>query len=273
MTALPRQLLLSFSAKAQVPRLRPGAVARRPNLLIRALRLATALIVRAWLRAYHGLRLTGQSNLPRAGSFVLVANHASHLDVLCLLAAIPLREMHRVYPTASADYFYATPLRALMSSLLFNGLPFHRRHDDTSPDGRGIRASLETCRALLAGDAVPGGAILILFPEGSRSCDGAVGPFKRGVGLMVAGTGVAVVPCRLEGTFEAMPKGCRFPRPRRIHLSIGTPRHYSNLRPGKAVARHVAQDLYDVVVGLTRRDGGSAPADIPEDQPVANLAA
>ena len=65
----------------------------------------TALVLRGWLKFYHRLEITGRENLPKEGSFVMVANHASHLDTLCLLAAITLRKLHRAFPAAAQDYF------------------------------------------------------------------------------------------------------------------------------------------------------------------------
>ena len=68
-----------------------------------------------------------------------------------------------------------------------NALPFSRKGH--------VRQTLAACRNLLAED----GNILILFPEGTRSTDGRIGTFKGGVGELVAGTPVPVVPCYLEG--------------------------------------------------------------------------
>src|SRR5207248_1251992 len=79
---------------------------REPDMLVYGLRLAAALACRGGLRLYHRLAISGRENLPRDGSFVLVANHASHLDVLCLLAALPLARIHRAFPAAAQDYFF-----------------------------------------------------------------------------------------------------------------------------------------------------------------------
>lgn len=247
------------------------AFPRRPGVVTRAARRATAVLLRAVLRSYHRLRIIGRENLPTTGPFVLVANHASHLDVLCLLAAVPLRDLDRVYPTASADYFFSSLPRAAAAALLFNGVPFHRpgRGDDAN-----VRESLERCRELLLGyDSRPGSSVVILFPEGSRTTDGSIRPFKRGVGVMVAGTDVPVVPCRLEGTFDAMPKGRWIPWPRRVTLRIGRARTYGHLGTGKLAAQHVARELYDAVVALGRTGPTMPPKPVDADEPAVHLAA
>jgi 1-acyl-sn-glycerol-3-phosphate acyltransferase len=63
----------------------------------------------------------------------------------------------------------------------------------------------------------------VLFPEGARSRDGKMSPFKPGLGMLVAGTDVPVVPCHLDGCFQALAAEQRCPRPRRIRLRIGEP--------------------------------------------------
>src|SRR5436190_1740029 len=96
------------------------------GLLAGGLRSLAAVAARLWLRLYHGLTITGRENLPADRSFVLVANHASHLDTLCLLAALPIGRLHQAYPAAAEDYFGpGTPL-GLLSKLALNTLPFDR---------------------------------------------------------------------------------------------------------------------------------------------------
>ena len=74
-------------------------------MLVYGLRSLVALIIRGLLRIYHRFEIIGAENLPNDESFVLVANHSSHLDTLCLLAALPLRRLHRAFPVAAEDYF------------------------------------------------------------------------------------------------------------------------------------------------------------------------
>src|SRR5437660_1559188 len=89
--------------------------AREPDMLVYGLRSLVALIIRGWLRAYHRFEIVGLENLRDNGSFVMVANHSSHLDALCLLAAVPLRKLHRAFPAAAADYFFKSVPRIYVS--------------------------------------------------------------------------------------------------------------------------------------------------------------
>jgi 1-acyl-sn-glycerol-3-phosphate acyltransferase len=211
---------------------------REPDMTVYALRSLAALVLRGWLRLYHRLEIAGRERLPDGGSFVLVANHASHLDALCLLAALPLRALHRAFPAAAEDYFFRSVPRTAFAAIVVNALPFGRKTH--------IRQSLALCRRLLDNP----GNILILFPEGTRTATGAVGPFKPGIGLLLAGTDIPALPCRLSGSFEAWPRGRRLPRPRRVRLQIGEPRRFAAFPAGAASADAVAEALRAAVLAL-----------------------
>src|SRR5215470_19680581 len=79
---------------------------REPEILVYGLRSLSALIIRGVLRIYNRFEIIGHQNLRTNRSLVIVANHCSHLDTLCLLAALPLRKLHRAFPAAASDYFF-----------------------------------------------------------------------------------------------------------------------------------------------------------------------
>jgi 1-acyl-sn-glycerol-3-phosphate acyltransferase len=222
---------------------------REPDMLVYGLRMGAALVSRNWLRLYHRLSITGRENLPESGSFVIVANHASHLDAVCLLAALPFQRLHRTFPAAARDYFFVNAPRVLLAAVVVNALPFDRKANP--------RQSLSLCHRLLEG---PGNA-LILFPEGTRSATCEVGEFKAGIGLLVAGTPCPVVPCYLEGCGRAWPKQAWVPRPRKVALRIGPPRNYSGYARGKESALLIARDLRESVLALAEQHSGEIKDD------------
>jgi 1-acyl-sn-glycerol-3-phosphate acyltransferase len=211
---------------------------REPDITVYALRSLGALILRCWLHTYHRLTIRGRENLPKESSFVMVCNHTSHLDTLCLLSALPLRKLHRAFPAAAQDYFFVNIPRLAMATVMVNALPFARKTQ--------IRQSLALCRQLLANP----GNILILFPEGTRTTTGAVGEFKPGVGLLLAGTRLPVVPCHIEGAFEAWPKGQCLPGPRRVRLTMGQPQSFEALPANRESAARICEDLRRAVTRL-----------------------
>jgi 1-acyl-sn-glycerol-3-phosphate acyltransferase len=213
---------------------------RYPDMTVYAMRSAFQIALRVFLRGYNRLSVQGREHLPADESFVMVCNHASHLDALCLLASLPLRRVHRAFPAAAADYFFSSLPRSVLSVIFVNGLPFDR-------EGKGAE-SLEVCRQLLAR---PGGNILILFPEGTRGTAGTIGPFRSGIGRLVAGTRTPVVPCHLSGSREAFPKGALLPRPRTLRLHIGRARTFPDVSPrDRDAVALLCAELRDDVVAL-----------------------
>jgi len=204
-------------------------------MLVYGMRSLAALILRGWLRTYHRLEIRGQQNLPKEKSFVLVANHTSHLDTLCLLAALPLRKLHRAFPAAAADYFFESVPRIWVAAVVVNALPFGRETH--------IKQSLVLCQHLLENP----GNVLIIFPEGTRSATGEIGKFKPGIGALVAGRDIAVLPCYLTGGFKAWPKGKLYPRPAKMQMTIGEPQSFASATPGKEAAGRIAMELEEAV--------------------------
>jgi 1-acyl-sn-glycerol-3-phosphate acyltransferase len=209
---------------------------REPDPLVYAARLVSAVAIRAALRTYLRFDIVGREHLPRNQSFVLVANHASHLDAVALLSALPLRSLHRAYPLAARDYFCANDLRLALTAIIANVMLFDR-------DGL---QGLKLCKRMLEEP----GNVLVMFPEGTRSIDGRVDLFRRGVGLLLARTPYPVVPCYLAGTFRAWSKGALIPRPARVRLVIGEARSYERVEQDDTGVLHICADLRRAVLAL-----------------------
>jgi 1-acyl-sn-glycerol-3-phosphate acyltransferase len=211
---------------------------REPDMTMYVLRSLAALVLRLWLKVYHRLHIDGREHLPADGSFIVIANHASHLDALVLVSALPLHKLHRTFPAAAADYFFSSVAGSAFAAIVINALPFNRR----------IRAnqSLALCKGLLANE----GNVLVIFPEGTRSLSGELGEFKIGIAHLAGGTEIPIVPCHLEGAARAWPKGAWVPRPRKLTLAIGAPRTYPKPVESKADKRAMAEDLRQAVSDL-----------------------
>jgi 1-acyl-sn-glycerol-3-phosphate acyltransferase len=222
----------------QSPLQRLAAFPRHPDMFVYGLRLAAHLFVRAWLRLYHRFRVTGRQHLPLDRPFVMVANHASHLDAVTLLSALPLPRIQHAYPAAAKDYFFTSMPKIAFSAVVINAMPFDRKENP--------RESLTLCRRLLETPR----HVLILFPEGTRSTDGELGAFKPGIGFLTAGSDIAVVPCFLDGGYRAWPKGAFIPRPRKLTLRIGAPLTFTEAAPDKEGAKSVAAQLRAAVEAL-----------------------
>lgn len=224
---------------------------REPDPLIYAARTAAAVAIRGALRIYNRVDISGREHLPRSGSFVLVANHSSHLDAVALLSALPLRSLHRAYPIAARDYFDANVTRFALTAIIANVMLFDRKGVD----------SLNLCRKMLD----ERDTVLVMFPEGTRSLDGSVGQFRRGVGMLLAGGHCPALPCYLDGTFRAWPKRALIPRPSRVRLAIGEPRTYERVERTDAGALGICADLRAAVLSLARENPAQTARPISQE--------
>ena len=209
-------------------------------------------LVRAYLRAAHRLQVQGLEKLPPA-PFVMVANHGSHLDALTLAAALPRRLANRAFALAAGDTFFSSTPVAAFAAYAINALPVWRR--------RTTARDLDALRARLLEDR----AVLILFPEGTRTRDGGMAPFRSGVGAVVAGSGVPVVPCFLAGAHAAWPPGQRLPRRGPLRLVIGAPLGFADTGRDRAGTEAVAAACEAAVRALdpSGRGGAAIPPSPP----------
>ena len=172
----------------------------------RALTAFSRAVCAAVFRTVYGLRVEGREHVPTGGPFILIANHTSFFDAFLLAASLPR--------SASQQVFY----------LGFEGF---FRHPALAWYGRGVHVipvDVDTylVRALQAsGLILRSGKVLCVFPEGERSLDGRLRPFRKGIGILVRELKVPVLPARISGTYEAWPRGQRFPGVHPLRVRYG----------------------------------------------------
>ncbi len=176
---------------------------RGARITYRLLRLLLRAVSTLWFR----VSVTGTENVPAEGGYILAPGaHRSILDTPMAALASP-----RVLRFMGAENYFAIPglgffLRAM------GGFPVERAMTD--------RAALRSAEDVLAG-----GEPLVVFPEGTRRDGPTIVEMKEGASFLACRAGVPIVPVGIGGAARAMPKGGRFPRPRRIVLVIGAPIH------------------------------------------------
>ncbi len=152
-----------------------------------------------------------------AAPCVYFANHASHLDFVLIWSALPADIRRRARPVARRDYWSRTPVRRFMSGRVFHALLIDRGGSAGPPAA--ARATL----AAMSG-ALDRGDSLIVFPEGTRSPDGAIGPFRSGVyHLSRLRPEIDLVPVLLENTHRILAKGQFLPTPGHCRVIFGAP--------------------------------------------------
>lgn len=156
------------------------------------------------------------------GGFVLIANHSSHLDAPLIVGALPRRLSRYLATGAAADYFFDVWWRRGLTSLFFNAFPIQRGGKRGSKKRPASRASDS---AVSAASLLTRGFPVLVFPEGTRSKDGEMGPFKPGAARLAAACDVPIVPLALIGANIAHPRGSHWPRPGRLPVGVafGTP--------------------------------------------------
>jgi len=180
-----------------------------------------------WLRWRH----FNAERVPRTGSVILASNHASILDPPVVGSAL-----HR-----QINYL----ARASLFEIPIVGWLFHNWTaipiDRDGGNAAGLRIILSRLEQ---------GNGIILFPEGTRTRDGKLQPARSGIGLIVAKSTAPVVPVRTFGTFEAMGRNAKFPRPKKVSVKFGMPMMFEKLRAeaktcDKARLKEIYQQIAD----------------------------
>ena len=179
---------------------RPAIVAREVTA-----RLVGPLL--SWF--LRGPQTTGCEHLDAIHEPVIICpTHASHFDFSALRLALGPRHRRRLAPAVAADYF-ATSRRRWLFAAWLGAFPFNRR-------GRGGAESFQAAQALMSD-----GWSVLIFPEGTRSRTGQIGPFLPGAGLLAVRTGRPVLPVRIVGIHAVLPPGARRPHRAAVEVRFG----------------------------------------------------
>jgi long-chain acyl-CoA synthetase len=211
----------------RTPRGGIAALNEQPTLSQIALRSAFNLSADLIFSSYLPLECHGVGFVPRSGPYILAANHVSHLDTGAIITSVGARARN-LHVLGAKDYFFNTSLKRWLFPALFNALPLDREER--------MRDTLALCRMVL--DA---GRALLIYPEGTRSRSGEVQPLKPGIGILGVELDVPVIPTHVKGTFQALPKGGKFPRPSRIIVRFGAPVDLSGVKKEFAALRAAAE--------------------------------
>lgn len=166
-------------------------------------------VARAWSRAWlwaAGVELIveGSKNIDPGRSYVVVANHLSDLDIMACFLAVPLP----IRFLAKKELFRIPILSTAMRSI---GIVEVDRQAHTAVHDQ-INAQTR--------QLVEAGRSLIIYPEGTRSRQGGLAPFKKGAFTIAVSSGLPVLPVAIQGSYEAWPPESLLVRGGRIQVAI-----------------------------------------------------
>ena len=167
--------------------------------------MMTALLA-ALVRLVSGVSVQWHCDPTTDVQRIYFANHSSHLDFIVIWSALPPRLRRNARPVAGRDYWDRGTMRRFLARRVFNAVLIDRGQ----PAGvEGARASIQKMA-----DAMGDRYSLIVFPEGTRSLSGEVGPFKSGLyHLSRARPDAELIPVHLENLNRILPKGEVLPVP------------------------------------------------------------
>jgi len=168
-------------------------------------------IARKW--AQSGLKMNGSSihvsgieNVPETGGVLFVSNHQSNFDIPILVGHVP-RDKGFI---AKLELLKVPTFSRWMKYL---GCIFIDRKDPR----QSLTAISEAAERLKEGHSI------VIFPEGTRSADGTIGPFKAGGLRLALKAGVPIVPVTISGSKNIMPKGTSLIKSASVNVIISHP--------------------------------------------------
>lgn len=163
----------------------------------------TKLIARVFYR-YRVINREALDRIPQGQGALIASNHISYIDPPLVGTALD----YGAYYLARKS-LWSNPIASYIYDRL-QALPV----DQDKPEFGSLKKIIKLAKS---------GEKVVIFPEGERSLDGKLGKGLPGVGLMIAKSRVPVIPVRLFGAYEALPRGKSLPRPSRITLVVGEP--------------------------------------------------
>jgi 1-acyl-sn-glycerol-3-phosphate acyltransferase len=199
-----------------------------------ALWLLGQVLCRMFTTLWFDLKVYGLEHVPKTGGLLLVANHQSYLDPVL----VSVRLDRPVGFFAKSELFENPYMGWLIRSL--HAFPVRR--------GKGDRAALQA-----AVEKLKQGAVVNVYPEGTRTEDGEIREILPGVALIVKRSGVPMVPVVVHGSFQSWPKGSKLFHPHPIKVMYGPPMDVRELK-GEEIVALIRRTLQNMLAELRAID-------------------
>ncbi|MBI5893527.1 MAG: 1-acyl-sn-glycerol-3-phosphate acyltransferase [Deltaproteobacteria bacterium] len=164
-------------------------------------------------KIFFRLKARGIENIPLP-PYIIAPNHASYLDGFVIAASVPIKSFMNLYFLALQEFFnnWFTAYFAKVAHVIPMEPKTH------------LRKAIQ-----ISGYILKQGNAICIFPEGGITDNGSILPFKKGIGMLSKEVDVPILPCLIQGTFEALPRGAAFPRFKKIIVAFGKPLYQSEI--------------------------------------------
>ena len=158
---------------------------------------------------------------------IFIANHSSHIDAPLILSTLPPSLKYRTAIAAASDYFFEnkSSVGLFFKRLLLPVFPFQRTAQQ--------KQNLEIISRIMSCNNH-----ILLFPEGTRSRNGEMQPFKSGIGLLVKEFDAQVIPIYIGGAFDLWPASQKKPKSGTVLIRYGKPMSFGKREnPGEIASQ------------------------------------
>lgn len=193
-------------------------------------------ILRLTYRLLCRWRVHGLDRLPDRGPYLITPNHASYVDGFAIGAAVPYRLLRHIYFLGFQVFF-----QNRVTAVLGKAYRVIQVDADTYLF-QALRAAAHVLRH---------GEILCVFPEGARSIDGQIKPFKKGVAILAKELNLPLLPARILGSFEIWPRGKPYPVPHPLTIIFGQPVTVDELLREEPISP--GADVYEVIAARLQK--------------------
>ena len=166
-----------------------------------------AKLFKVFLKLNNRLKIVGEKNVPRKGPVIIAPNHQSFLDGGIVAAGLSSKILKNSYFFATEEHVKHPVVKSLA-----------KRNNVIVMEKSNLKNSI-----LKLSEVLKKGKNVIIFPEGSRSYDGEMVPFKKTFAILSKELDVPVVPVCIRGAYDVLPRGSRWIKSKKIEVEYLPP--------------------------------------------------
>ncbi len=166
-----------------------------------------AKLFKSFLKLNNRLKIVGEKNVPKKGPFIIAPNHQSFLDGPIVASGLSCKTLRNSYFFATEEHVKHPVVKSLA-----------KRNNIIIMEKRNLKNSI-----LKLSEVLKLGKNVVIFPEGSRSYDGEMVPFKKTFAILSMELNVPVVPVCIRGAYDVLPRGSKWIKPKKIEVEYLPP--------------------------------------------------